>query len=198
MDVSCCSSRSVPVHGGGGDSLLAITLIGLALSCHPSSLHSHAFLIAIALNILTFLHFRSQSALLSFLDPITIALIGLTKATLSRLLPFSPSWSLFQWPIVIALQNLGPLISAYFVSEKIASHLSTNQMLGLLLPNAFTPAPPILIGTGPGRVISYPYRHLHSHRHSHRHSHPHIHPHPHPHRYRHRPTRWVFSKLEAS
>lgn len=99
---------------------------GLALSCHPSSLHSHAFLIAIALAILTFLHFRSQSALLSFLDPITIALIGLTKATLSRLLPFSPSWSLSQWPIVIALQNLGPLISAYFVSEKVASHLSTN------------------------------------------------------------------------
>lgn len=135
MDVSCCSSRSVLVHGGGGgDSLLAITLIGLALSCHPSSLHSHAFLIAIALAILTFLHFRSQSALLSYLDPITIALIGPTKATLSKLLPFSPSWSLSQWPIVIALQNLGPLISAYFVSEKVVSHLSTNQMHPHRLP----------------------------------------------------------------
>lgn len=61
----------------------------------------------------------SRSALLSFLDPITSTLIGLTKATLSRLLS-SPSWSLSQWPIVIALQNFGQLISAYPVSEKVA------------------------------------------------------------------------------
>lgn len=114
IDVSCCSSRLVLVHGGGGDSLLAITLIGLAPSRHPRSLHSHAFLIAIALAILKFLHLSSQHYC-------HFSILSLSrKATLSRLLPFSPSWSLSQWPIVIALQNLGPPISAYSLSEKVA------------------------------------------------------------------------------
>lgn len=99
INVSCRSARLVLVHGGSGDSLLAITLIGLALVCssrHPRSprslrsLHSHAFFIAIALALI---------------------LIVISAS-------FHPGLS--QWTIVIAIQNLDPLMSAYSILEKVA------------------------------------------------------------------------------
>lgn len=181
------------VHGDGDDSLYAITRNGPALfssSRHPRSLHSHAFFIAIALSIL--IPPLSLSALLSF--PQTFSILSLWLSSVS-LIGHTIQTALQPILVSVAMAhcNRSPKIQSADIGlfrirkiRQINSHFSDNQIVGLLIHNASTPAPSIIIRPGLGGVIYYPYRHHYRNRHPHRHCH------------HYRPTRWVLSKLEAS